>query len=154
MANRTLFTYHRVTELSSGNRHVGVRGYSRVTVLPGPSLTSISCSAPRGVWDCDLPLGGQKEAPPFYLLLSENVFLHKRVKWQKKLWMGEWIPCFIWAMASFEWPVWTSVKFWGIREVLRGRWRPFSAAALVGSPGSRNLTVRLWVFLLVRAQPW
>ena len=63
MANRTLFTYHRVAELSSGNCHVGVRGYSRVTVLPGPSLTSISCSAPRGVWDCDLPLGGQKEAP-------------------------------------------------------------------------------------------
>lgn len=52
-----------MAELSSGNCHVGVRGYSRVTVLPGPPLTSMSCSAPRGIWDCDLPLGGQKEAP-------------------------------------------------------------------------------------------
>lgn len=48
--------------------------------------------------------GRSGRSPCFCLLLSENTFFHKRVKWWK-LWVGEWIPCFIQATASFEWPV-------------------------------------------------
>lgn len=95
---------------------VGLGILPGMAVLWGPFLTtSMTHLVPRGIWVCDLALGRLGRSYHLCLVLSENRFPLKGLGLEKKLWMEWWIPWLFWARSSFEWPVWESVKFWGMR---------------------------------------